>query len=175
MLNKELGTSAYVVLGLTLQEQELTPYELKQRIANSIGFFWTFSHPQIYTVTERLYENGFLTKRTETGGRRRKVYKVTRKGKKAFASWLAKPQQSHTELRDLAMLKLYFGEYADKDTIRQMATSQVQLHRARLEEYRQIPSRRELNKYALKTLELGIEFEKIAEKHWKKVASESEQ
>jgi DNA-binding PadR family transcriptional regulator len=172
MVIKNLGSSAYVVLGLAMQHREITPYDLKRRIATSIGYFWSYSHPQIYAVTERLRENGLLSQRQETTGRRRKLYRATRKGEKVFNTWLKEPVQSHTELRDLALLKLYFGEFADESTIADMARQQAAAHRARLAEYRNIPRDRQIGHFAAKTVELGIEFEKIAAKYWLGIEAE---
>ncbi len=172
MATKQLGSSAYVVLGLALQHKEITPYELKQRIASSIGYFWAYSHPQIYAVTERLRKSGLLTQRQETGGRRRKLYRVTTKGEQIFKQWLEDPVRSHCELRDLALLKLYFGNFSSRKTVADMAAQQASAHKTRLSEYRSIPETRHLDEFALKTVELGIEFEKMAEKYWQKIVRE---
>jgi PadR family transcriptional regulator AphA len=60
MSESELGSSAFVVLGLAMQHDEITPYDLKQRIATSVGYFWSYSHPQIYQVTKKLQQLGLL-------------------------------------------------------------------------------------------------------------------
>lgn len=172
MKDKSLGSSAYVVLGLTLQHGEISPYELKQRIANSVGYFWPFSHPQIYAVTARLQDEGLMSHRQEETGRRRRLYKLTRKGRTAFQKWLASPVDSHPELRDLALIKLYFGEHSNSQTIKDMADAQVATHAERLRLYQNIPKQRSLNEFATKTLELGIEFEKMSKRYWTKVAKE---
>jgi len=167
MNRKALGTSGYVVLGLALQHGEITPYELKQRIATSVGYFWAYSHPQIYVVSEKLRKAGLLSQRRERSGRRRKMYRITAAGEQVFKGWLSDPIIGHTELRDLAMLKLYFGEFSDQGTICAMARQQVAAHEARLVEYQRIPDQRQLNSFALRTVELGIEFEKMAREYWR--------
>jgi PadR family transcriptional regulator AphA len=172
MNSKDLGSSAYVVLGLTLQHVEITPYELKQRIATSVGYFWAYSHPQIYSVTERLRSEGFLSQRREQTGRRRKIYKVTKSGEEAFRSWLANPDNAHPELRDTGLLKLYFGNFSSKQDVQALATAQLNSHKTRLELYKSIPKERKLDEFALKTVQLGIDFEKMSEKYWAKVVAD---
>ncbi|MFP6807651.1 MAG: PadR family transcriptional regulator [Pseudomonadales bacterium] len=169
MKRKDIGSSAYVVLGLTMQHEEITPYELKRRITTSVGYFWTYSHPQIYSVTERLTKDGLLTQHQEETGRRRKIYRITQEGEKVFRRWLADPVQPHSELRDLALLKLYFGEYSSKKIIATMASQQIDAHKTRLAEYRNIPQTRRLDEFAQATVNLGIEYEKMSVKYWQKV------
>ncbi len=172
MSESELGSSAYVVLGLALQQKEVTPYELKQRIATSVGYFWNYSHPQIYQVTKKLQQRGMLTVREEKSGRRRKLYKVTASGRRAFQTWMATASESHTELRDLAILKLYFGEFTGRDTLIELARAQQQAHKTRRDVYRQIPHDRKVDKYASLTLQLGVQFESQAMRFWANVEKE---
>ncbi|MFT6438167.1 MAG: DNA-binding PadR family transcriptional regulator [Candidatus Azotimanducaceae bacterium] len=169
MSDSELGSSAFVVLGLAMQHDEITPYDLKQRIATSVGYFWSYSHPQIYQVTKKLQQLGLLKVRQETTGRRRKLYKVTAAGKKAFGKWMLEAVDNHMELRDLAILKLYFGEFAGKDSLLALARTQQAAHSERRRVYEQIPRERHVNEFAAMTLELGIEFEKQAARFWSKV------
>ena len=166
MSGSELGSSAYVVLGLAMQHDEITPYDLKQRIATSVGYFWPYSHPQIYQVTKKLQQLGLLKCREETSGRRKKLYSVTAAGKSAFKQWMLEAADSHTELRDLAILKLYFGAFTGKESLVALARTQQAAHIERRRVYEQIPKDRTVNEYAEMTLDLGIEFEKLAAKFW---------
>ncbi len=172
MEDPELGPSAYVVLGLTLQHGEITPYELKQRIATSVGYFWSYSHPQIYAVARKLAAAGYLDERQEETGRRRKVYQATESGRDAFRTWVNSSSDNMTELRDLAILKLYFGKFANASAIRALAAQQVELHKARLETYAAIPQTRSLDEFALKTVDLGVRFEQVISQFWQDVEKE---
>ncbi len=109
MQELRLGAVSYIVLGFVDWAGEATPYRLKQLVAGSVGNFWTLQHAQLYTEPERLAKAGYLTERRERGGRRRKLYTITDKGRQALAEWRAEPTGAIPELRAPALLKLFFG------------------------------------------------------------------
>jgi len=128
-----LTPTSYIVLGLLEAAGEATPYDLKQMVAISLGNFWSLQHAQLYTEPERLAEAGYLSERREEGGRRRRHYSVTASGRAALREWLAEPTAELTELRDLALLKVFFG--AD---VNAMAAAQLPAHEAKLAEYEEL-------------------------------------
>jgi PadR family transcriptional regulator, regulatory protein AphA len=125
-----LSAVSYVVLGFVDWAGEATPYRLKQLVARSVGNFWTLQHAQLYTEPERLAKAGYLTEERERGGRRRKLYKITDKGRRALADWRAEPTDAIPELRSPALLKLFFGADPAK-----VAPLQVEAYRRKLAEY----------------------------------------
>jgi PadR family transcriptional regulator AphA len=133
MQELRLSAVSYVVLGFVQWSGEATPYRLKQLVAGSVGNFWTLQHAQLYTEPERLAKAGYLTEEREPGGRRRKVYTVTDKGRRALAKWRAEPTDAIPELRAPALLKLFFG--ADPAAL---APLQIEAHRRKLAEYEAI-------------------------------------
>jgi PadR family transcriptional regulator, regulatory protein AphA len=133
MQEPRLTPTSYIVLGLLGLVGEATPYRLKQIVAGSVGYFWSLQHAQLYTEPERLARGGYVTEEREEGGRRRKLYRITEKGQQALRDWRAEPPDTLSELRDLALLKLFFG--ADP---KQLATVQVEAHRRELAEYERI-------------------------------------
>jgi PadR family transcriptional regulator AphA len=133
MQEPRLTPTSYIVLGLLSWAGEATPYRLKQMVAGSIGFFWSLQHAQLYTEPERLARGGYVSERREESGRRRKLYRLTDKGGEALAAWRAEPTAQLSEVRDLGLLKLFFG--ADKA---QLAQAQLEAHRAELAEYERI-------------------------------------
>jgi len=64
---------------------------------------------EIYAEAARLTEAGLLSERREELGRRRRFYALTETGVDALEEWLAAPSGDLFELRDLGLLKLYFG------------------------------------------------------------------
>jgi PadR family transcriptional regulator, regulatory protein AphA len=130
MQEVRLTPPSYIVLGLLDWTGESTPYRLKQLVAGSVGFFWSLQHAQLYTEPERLARGGYVSERREEGGRRRKLYKLTDKGRTALAQWRAEPTAHLSEVRDLGLLKLFFG--ADPA---ELAGVQLAAHRAELTEY----------------------------------------
>jgi DNA-binding PadR family transcriptional regulator len=133
MQELRLTPVSYVVLGFVAWGGETTPYRLKQLVAGSVGNFWTLQHAQLYSEPERLAGAGYLTEEREREGRRRKLYKVTAKGRRALDKWRAEPTDAIPELRSPALLKLFFG--ADPASL---APLQIEAHRRKLAEYEAI-------------------------------------
>ena len=153
MAERELSPTSYIVLGL-LGREPGTPYDLKARIAGSLGNFWTVQHAQVYTEPARLAEEGLLSEHREDSGRRRKTYSITAAGRRALEEWLADPAVGLTELRDPALLKVFFG--ADPAMI---AVGQLAEHRAKLAEFEELQGAlkdADLPPGVLLTLEAGI-------------------
>ena len=119
-----------IVLGLIELSGEATPYDLKQAVALTLGNFWSLQHAQLYSEPERLAGAGYLKERREEGGRRRRHYSITAKGRRALEEWRATPTERLYELRDLSLLKLFFG--ADPQVL---AETQLEAHRRKLAEY----------------------------------------
>ncbi len=125
-----LTPTSYVVLGLIEQMQPASPYDLKQAVAMGVGQFWSLPHTQLYSECGRLAEAGFLSERREEGGRRRRIYRLTRDGQRELDRWRAEPTGELYELRDAGLLKLFFG--ADPKVL---APQQLAAHREKLREY----------------------------------------
>jgi DNA-binding PadR family transcriptional regulator len=126
----KLTPTSVIVLGLVELSEEATPYDLKRAAAASVGNFWSLPHSQLYAETERLAEAGLLKERRESGGRRRRVYSLTRRGRSALDAWRSEPAADLPELRDPALLKVFFG--AEPAAV---ARPQLEKHRARLVDY----------------------------------------
>jgi DNA-binding PadR family transcriptional regulator len=76
-----LSHTSYLVLGLVSGLGKATPYELKQMVNTSLGYFWTFPHSQLYSEPDRLADLGLLAVDQEDEGRRRKQYSITEAGR----------------------------------------------------------------------------------------------
>jgi PadR family transcriptional regulator AphA len=126
----ELTPTSYIVLGLLSLAGEATPYDLKQMASATVGHFWSLPHSQLYSEPTRLAGAGYVTEQQEPDGRRRKLYSLTDRGRAAFEDWLGVLTPELYALRDLALLKLFFG--AD---VSSLAEVQLQTHRQRLAEY----------------------------------------
>ena len=126
----ELTPTSHIVLGLLTMSGEATPYDLKQMVAATVGHFWSLPHSQLYAEPTRLARAGYVTEQREQDGRRRKRYSVTERGREAFQNWLGIVTPEPYILRDLALLKLFFG--ADPS---ELAEVQVETHRQKLSEY----------------------------------------
>lgn len=126
----ELTHTSHIVLGLLSMSGEASPYDLKQMVSATVGHFWSLPHSQLYAEPARLARAGYVTEQREQSGRRRKLYSLTDRGREAFARWLEVLTPEPYVLRDLALLKLFFGANP-----RELAEVQVQTHRQKLSEY----------------------------------------
>ncbi|MEA2446025.1 MAG: hypothetical protein QOJ12_3317 [Thermoleophilales bacterium] len=106
----ELSPTAYVVLGM-LRLGRRTGYEIKQLVDNSTRFFWVASYGQIYPELKRLEEAGLVEGKADPqGGRQRRAYELTAAGTRTLEEWLRKSDDVVTEMRDSALLKLFFSD-----------------------------------------------------------------
>jgi PadR family transcriptional regulator, regulatory protein AphA len=163
-----LTPTSYIVLGLLDARGEATPYELKRLVAAGVGNFWSLQHAQLYTETSRLAAAGYLDEEREERGRRRKLYRPTERGREALRAWVATPTREFTELRDLALLKLFFG--ADPATL---AAEQLEVHHAMLATYERLRSQLAAgrgDRGPRLTLESGIGHEREWLRFWRRVA-----
>lgn len=129
-----LTPTSYIVLGLIRYAGSATPYDLKVAIPMTVGNFWTIPHSQLYAEPDRLTEAGYLERDQESGGRRRKSYRLTGAGAAALDGWLASGGAGGVpELRDPALLRLFF----DTDPV-QLAAEQLELYEAKLAEWTEL-------------------------------------
>jgi DNA-binding PadR family transcriptional regulator len=133
MASPRLTPTSYIVLMVTSELGEATPYALKQAVEGGLANLWSLQHAQLYTETEKLAKAGLLTEEREESGRRRKTYRITKEGKRELDEWIATPTAKYTELRDLGLLKLAMG--ADPATL---AAVQLEIHEAKLREYEEL-------------------------------------
>ena len=165
----QLTQTSYVVMGLVGQAGEVTPYDLKQIVAATIGNFFSIPHSQLYAEPERLAQAGYLSERRERTGRRRKHYALTAQGRKALDEWLATPTDELYELRDPGLLKLAFGSDPAE-----LARTQLEGHERRLEELRLMARTLQAagaSPGAQLVAEAGIGHQKEYIRFWKRVAS----
>lgn len=105
-----------VILGL-LAHENLSGYDIKKRIDNSISFFWKGSFGSIYPSLSAMEKEG-LVQKADTGesSRREKIcYSITESGKKALISWL-EDAKAVNDLKYETLLKLFFGGVTDAKT-----------------------------------------------------------
>ncbi|MEY2402987.1 MAG: hypothetical protein QOD38_538 [Acidimicrobiaceae bacterium] len=164
-----LTPTSYLVLGLVARHGACTSYEMKRTVSGSIGYFWTFPHSQLYAEPARLAELGLLTEEQEATGRKRRTYRLTDAGRDALKAWLAEPTDEPTEIRDLAVLKLFFGSQAEPEQVRELAERAAAAHRTRLAEYEAIAAFSGIEKHERATLDLGLRFERNAITYWEEV------
>jgi DNA-binding PadR family transcriptional regulator len=165
-----LTPTSYIVLGLLQDMGEATPYDLKRRLAASVANFWPVPHAQLYREPDRLAAAGHVRERREDGGRRRRFYAITSRGRDALRAWLAEVPVELPELRDAGVLKVFFG--GDPAAI---AAGQRPLHEAKLAEYERLHAQLTAAGAPaghLRALEIGIGHERATAARWAALEAE---
>lgn len=99
-----------VILGL-LAHDNLTGYDIKKMIDNSISFFWKGSFGSIYPALAAMENEGKVVKLSDnknTVGREKICYQITEKGKETLAEWIS-DTRAVNDLKYETLLKLFFG------------------------------------------------------------------
>lgn len=170
MTVERLNPISYVLLGALQSMGPATPYELKQRIGETIAFFWSFSHAQFYGEPTRLAEMGLVTEDQEPSGRRRRVFAITDAGREALRAWFDEPTTTRREIRDLGIVKLFFSENAEPQQIAELVRQQTEVHTEILDEYlalrERFGDRHDIGNRPI-TIEMGILFEQAMVDFWR--------
>jgi DNA-binding PadR family transcriptional regulator len=101
----------YAMLGI-LAEKDLHGYEIKNSFDEKVGDFWSLNYGQIYSTLDRLEKEDLVTHDRQAQDKRpdRKIYSITRKGRKELEEWLSTPVPKVRALRDEFFIKLLFME-----------------------------------------------------------------
>ena len=164
-----LTPTSFIVLGLIETAGQATPYDLKAMVAASVGNFWSVPHSALYAEPARLARAGHLEERRERGGRRRKSYSLTASGRRALASWRGEPAATLPELRDMALLKIFFS--ADPAST---AAARLEAHRKQLASYEALMATDDGSsaRGPWLALEAGIGHEREWIAYWERLAAQ---
>ena len=168
MSNPKLTPTSYVVLGLVAFLGRATSYDMKRLANMSVGYFWTFPHSQLYAEPERLAKAGLVGEEREEAGRRRRRFTITAAGEAALDAWLADADAPSPELRDVALIKLFFG--ADPHAI---AERRLAYHEQLLQTYEglhaDLSQAKDAPRGPISTLEAGIRHERGMLAYWREL------
>ena len=167
MTSLKLGAASNLILGLLALEGPRTSYELNDVIDGSVGHFWHIPRSHLYAAPRRLVELGLVTEEQEQTGRRRRTFTITEAGLAEVREWIKSPS-SLPELRDAALLRLFFADLVPPETMERLAEEQIELHRQRLEHYerRSAEGRTEAFWGASLTLRMGLHHERANVAFW---------
>jgi DNA-binding PadR family transcriptional regulator len=111
-----LTTTSYAILGL-LAVRSWTTYELAQQMQRALGLFWPRAESKIYEEPKKLVNHGLARATPEsTGNRRRTVYSITAKGRRALANWIPTPGAGPV-LEFEGLVKIFYAEHGTKQDV----------------------------------------------------------
>jgi DNA-binding PadR family transcriptional regulator len=104
------------ILGL-LKERGMHGYQLKKRLADTLGSFWQVSYGSLYPALKRLQKEGAVEMifPREQVGRRKNVYRITKQGEELFAELLVRAGQEATEDNGFSV-RFAFFKYLKPET-----------------------------------------------------------
>src|SRR6266567_5569514 len=107
------------ILGL-LKERSMHGYQLKKRLADTLGSFWQVSYGSLYPTLKRLQREGAveMTFPMEDVGRRKNVYRITEKGELLFAELLERAGSEATADNGFSVLFAFFKYLKPETRIR---------------------------------------------------------
>lgn len=170
-----LSTTSYVVLGMVALRGPSTSYDLKRAVGHSVGYFWPFAHAQLYSEPKRLVDLGLLEVSVQREGRRKQTFSITERGRAEVRRWLAESTTDQMQVRDVAELKLFFGELAQPEDVLTLAKEQIVQHEDRISVYEGMRQRfgdREDVADRMVPLRLGLELERAALGFWQTLYAE---
>jgi DNA-binding PadR family transcriptional regulator len=133
-----MSTLRYALLGL-LARKPLSGYDLKKRMEERVGFFWSARHSQIYPELARLEREGMVTHKVVEQSDRpdKKVYEATSAGLAALKEWVTAPVNPRPA-RDELVLKAYSLWLAEPEEALALFREQERRHEEQLRQYEEI-------------------------------------
>lgn len=106
-----------VLLGF-LARGDMTGYEIKGAMEESVGFFFGASYGSIYPTLRDLEEGGFVrsTRIVQSDRPNKKVYSITPEGRVYFYEAFAKPP-AEDNFRSEFLVQLFFGRHQDPERL----------------------------------------------------------
>ena len=119
-----------------LSREDLSGYDLTQRMKGRVGYFWSARHSQIYPELARLEEGGYVTHSVVEQRERpdKKVYEITAEGLRALREWAVEPPPPKPS-RDELVLKAYSVWLADPEEAARLFRGQEGRHEEQLAHY----------------------------------------
>lgn len=163
MPDARLTTPSFLVLGIIDKLGEASPYDVKGEAARTVAPFWSMPHAQVYAQCDRLVEAGLLSEVRQTGGRNRRLMKLTAAGRAALEEWLSDPAFVPVEARERGILKLWFGARPEV-----LAPVQLTEHHRTLADYEELERSVGdlLSRGQREALEFGIRYERMMVDFW---------
>lgn len=125
----------YSILGL-LTWQPMSGYEIKKLVEMGLRHFWSESYGQLYPTLNQLVADGLALRKEDTGTGRRKrhLYSITAKGRRAVLAWLREPTDPPSVRNEMQLKFFLTGRLDEEEGIRLIEEYRAG-ERSRYEEY----------------------------------------
>ena len=156
----------YAILAV-LAHRDRTGYDLVSKMDGSVANFWPATHQQIYHELKKMNSLGLVKfkRKVQTEKPDKKVYSITRTGKRTLKTWIEEPV-AVTQAKDPLLIKLFAGHLVSRETLLKELLRHKEYHRAKLDEYQRIEKAHFLDKafpsnllFQYLTLRKGIVYE----------------
>jgi DNA-binding PadR family transcriptional regulator len=129
---------AYAILA-TLAHQECSGYDLAKRFDESVGYFWSATHQQIYRELSQLEAKAWIHSQTieQEDRPNKKLFSLTPLGRQKMAEWMAQPSK-HSKHKEEILVKLFAGSLIEPQLLGAELVRSQASHRQQLETYRNI-------------------------------------
>ena len=118
----KINHTKYIILGL-LNHDEMSGYDIKQRIDQALSYFWDAGYGQIYPTLKSMTTDNLIhqTQVVSEKGPDKQTYTLTDLGREDLKSWLKEPANKE-HVRYEVLLKLFFsGATASEDALHNIA------------------------------------------------------
>jgi PadR family transcriptional regulator, regulatory protein AphA len=116
----------FALLGL-LAVEPASGYDLKRAIDRSTYFIWNATGPQIYNTLHKLREEGCITSKSlpQRGKPDKEIHTITAPGRERLEEFMSEPIRASVT-RDEVLLRIFFGNFASKKSIKHELESYLQ-------------------------------------------------
>jgi DNA-binding PadR family transcriptional regulator len=114
-----------IILGV-LGLKEMTVYDIKKALDRSINHFYTTSYGSIHPALVKLERLGLVVSTEQvSGGRAKKRYAPTGKGREVFQKWL-RSDMHVSRMREDSLVRIFFFGLLDADDRRRILAGYLQ-------------------------------------------------
>ncbi|OLS30387.1 MAG: hypothetical protein HeimAB125_19460 [Candidatus Heimdallarchaeota archaeon AB_125] len=166
----------YAILGM-LSHHELSGYDLREKVMNTIGFFWPdLRYSRIYPTLKKLEAEYLVTSKkvSDPDDKRpdKRIYKITAGGRDALEEWVSEPLDVSTSINMFSimqelLLKIYLGGLVEPENtsrnleiFKEYQKTSKKILEGFVENLEPIIDQDIDHKYILQTVKMGVEVSK---------------
>lgn len=146
-----------VILGFIF-EKSMSGYEIKQKMENSVSYFFDASFGAIYPALRKMEKEGLVEKQVvqQEGKPNKNLFAITVKGKDQFQNYLGSPINP-TIMRSDILIRIFFGRFTAIEKIKQWLLEERDKNQAMYDNLRKVSEKYpKMDQYQRFTLEYGI-------------------